>query len=131
MKTYIRSTGDLNFEGINERDQSLVFSGNGSNVSPMEAVAMSLAACSSIDVEIILKKMRQPLVHFSVEVNAERADAIPGIFTKIHLIYKFTGNLSPDKVKRAIEMSMSTYCSVSKMIEKTAEISYDFEIITP
>ena len=80
MKVFVESThGEMNFKGTNERGQSIQFSGNKEAVSPMESVLMAAAACSSIDVEMILKKMRQELKSVHVEIEGTRADAVPAV----------------------------------------------------
>jgi len=132
MKVVLESNfGELNFRGTNERGQSIQLSGNKEAVGPMETVLMAMAACSAIDVEMILKKMRQKCQDIRVEVDATRADAVPAVFTKIQLNYTITGAIKEDKARQAVEMSMTQYCSVSKMIEKSAEISWKVKVIVP
>lgn len=98
-------------------------------VSPMEMVAMGLGGCSSIDILSILQKQRQQIDHFDVEVDGERAtDQVPAVFTSLHLHYRVDGDVEPKKVRRAIELSLDKYCSVSKMLEKAATISYAFTL---
>lgn len=121
--------GDLNFRGTNDRGQSLQFSGNKEAVSPMESVLMAAAACSSIDVEMILKKMRQNVTSVKVKVNGTRADAVPAVFTKIHLHFMISGDLKEEKAKKAVQMSMDEYCSVSIMLAKAVEITYTVEVL--
>ena len=129
MNIVVESThGDLNFKGTNERGQSLQFSGNKEAVSPMEAVLMAAASCSSIDVEMILKKMRQEIKSIKVEVQGTRADAVPAVFTKIHLHYILTGDIKEEKAQKAVAMSMEEYCSVSIMLAKSVEITYSVEV---
>lgn len=120
--------GDLNFRGTNDRGQSLQFSGNKEAVSPMESVLMAAAACSSIDVEMILKKMRQNVKAVHVKATGTRADAVPAVFTKIHLHYMISGDLKEEKAQKAIKMSMEEYCSVSIMLSKSVEITYSVEV---
>ena len=120
--------GDLNFRGTNDRGQSLQFSGNKEAVSPMESVLMAAAACSSIDVEMILKKMRQNVKAVHVKATGTRADAIPAVFTKIHLHYMISGDLKEEKAQKAVKMSMEEYCSVSIMLSKSVEITYSVEV---
>ena len=130
MKVKIQSThGELNFKGTNERGQSLQFSGSSESASPMEAVLMSVAACSAIDVEIFLNKMRQPLDHIEVEVKGDQVDAVPAIFSDIHLHYKIYGDVKPEKATKAVEMSMEKYCSVSIMLQKGVTMTHSHEII--
>ena len=120
--------GSMNYKGTNERGQSLQLSGDQEAPSPMEAVLMAVAGCSSIDVELILKKMRQDLHKIEVEVDSLRADEDPKVFTKIKIHYILHGNIKEEKAKQAIELSMEKYCSVSIMLKKSVEINYDFEI---
>ncbi|MBK8346478.1 MAG: OsmC family protein [Saprospiraceae bacterium] len=129
MKVKLESIhGDLNFKGTNERGQSLQFSGQQEAVSPMESVLMAAAACSTIDVEIILKKMRQDVKSVLVEVEGTRADAVPAVFTKIHMHYIVSGDIKEDKVRKAVEMSMEQYCSVSIMLSKSVQITHSVEV---
>ena len=121
--------GALNYKGTNERGQSIQFSGNKESVSPMETVLMAAAACSSIDVEIFLEKMRQPFDRIEVEVIGNRVDAVPSIFSDIHLHYKIYGDVKPTKAKKAVEMSMEKYCSVSIMLSSSVKMTHSHEVI--
>ena len=97
---------------------------------PMEMVLAGTGGCSAFDVVMILKKGRQAVTACDVSLQAERADSDPKVFTRIHLHYRVKGkNLKPEAVARAIELSKEKYCSASIMIGKTAEITYDFEIV--
>src|SRR6187455_1630387 len=96
---------------------------------PMETVLMGTGACTAFDVVMILKKARQPVTDCVVELDAERAETEPRVFTKIHLHYRVKGNgLDPDKVRKAVELSKEKYCSATIMLAKTAEISYAITI---
>lgn len=129
MKVVLESTyGDLNFKGTNERGQSVQLSGNKEAASPMEAVLMAVAACSSVDIEMLLKKMRQPYKGVSVSVEGIRADTIPAVFTDIFIHYIIYGDVQTSKAKKAVEMSMDKYCSVSIMLSKSVKISHSFEV---
>jgi len=129
MKIKLESThGDLNFKGTNERGQSIQLSGNKEAVSPMETVLMAAAGCSSIDIEIFLKKMRQPVKSIEVDVHGVRKDAVPAVFEKIHLHYILFGNIKEDKAKKAVDMSIEKYCSVSIMLQSSVTITHSFEI---
>ena len=79
----------------------------------------------------ILKKSRQDVVDCVCEIQAERADAVPAVFTKIHMHFVVKGNkLKEAHVKRAVELSAEKYCSASIMLEKAdVEITHDFEMI--
>jgi putative redox protein len=97
---------------------------------PMEMVLAGTGGCSAFDVVMILKKGRQAVTACDVSLQAERADSDPKVFTKIHLHYRVKGrSLKQESVARAIELSKEKYCSASIMIGKTAEITYDFEIV--
>ena len=97
---------------------------------PMEMLLAGTGGCTAFDVVLILKKGRHAVTGCEVALQAERAETEPKIFTKIHFHFRVTGkNLKPDAVARAIELSKDKYCSASIMLGKTAEITYDFEII--
>ena len=117
-------------KGLSVRFDASPIGGEETALTPMENVLASLAACSSYDVLIILKKKRQIITEFTVEATAERReDPPPKIFTKIHLNYVIKGeNVTEEAAKRAIELSMETYCSVGAMLKKVAPITYSFEI---
>lgn len=97
---------------------------------PMEMVLAGTGGCSAFDVVLILKKGRQQVSGCDVSLKAERAESDPKVFTNVHFHYRVTGKqLKTEAVARAIELSKDKYCSASIMIGKTAEITYDFEII--
>lgn len=97
---------------------------------PMEMLLMGMGGCSAFDVVDILKKGRHPVSHCEVRIEAERAETMPKVFTKIHMHYVVSGSgLAEAAVKRAIDLSAEKYCSASIMLGKTAEISHDFEIV--
>ena len=97
---------------------------------PMEMVLIGLGGCSAFDVVEILKKSRQHIEDCQVVLEAERADKIPAVFTKIHMHYLIGGqDLSAKHVKRAVELSVDKYCSVVKMLRPNVDITYDHEII--
>ena len=130
MKVSLKSGETLNsFVATNDKGHEVKLAGDGSAVGPMQSVLMAIAGCSTIDIVMILEKMRQPLEHIEVEVEAERREEIPRTFTKVNLHYKLTGGLKEKKVEQAINSSLEKYCSVSKMIEKSAEITSSYEIV--
>lgn len=96
----------------------------------MEMLLMGLGGCSGIDVVMMLEKGQQDVKDCQIEITSERADGVPAVYTKIHLHFKVTGtDLNEKRVSRAVGLSAEKYCSVSKMLEKTAEMSHDYEII--
>lgn len=104
----------------------------GSNLAmrPMQLMLVGLGGCSSIDVIHLLKKQRQDLQDIQLSVSAEREEGVvPSLFTTIHMHYKLFGPVDPKKAERAICLSVEKYCSVGKLLEKTATITWDFEIL--
>jgi len=96
--------------------------------SPVEVVLMAAGACTGIDVVSTLKKMRQPLEDLDITVLGQRRDEHPRYFESIIVKYVLKGNLEPDKVNRAIELSLKNYCSVTSGLEPKAKVSYEFII---
>ena len=97
---------------------------------PMELVLAGTAACTAFDVVHILRKARQPITDCVVEAEAQRAASDPKVFTALHLRYKVSGrSLERKQVERAVKLSKEKYCSASIMLAKTAEISFDIEIV--
>ena len=131
MKAKVSWLNDMAFVGHSETGHKIVMDGDsdGGAPSPMEMVLMSAGTCSAIDVVSILEKARQKVVDVDVELEAERADTVPKVFTKIHLHFVVTGHDVQEKhVERAVNLSADKYCSVAKMLEKAAEITHTFEI---
>lgn len=100
-------------------------------MSPMQLLLAGIGGCSAIDVISILEKQKQTLTDLVVEVDADRQKLKEGYseFKSIHLHFKFSGELDQKKVERALDLSITKYCSVSKALEKGSEISYDYEIM--
>ena len=96
---------------------------------PMELVLMALGACTATDIVIILKKKRQKLESLEVICSGERAAAPPTVWTKLEILYRLRGHLDDAAVKHAIKLSEEKYCSVSAMLQKTATISWRYEIL--
>jgi putative redox protein len=92
--------------------------------SPMELVLMALCGCTSVDVVSILHKKREPLTSLTVSAVAEQSAEIPRVFTHIQLTYQIGGRVSPKAAEDAVSLSKNKYCSVSKMLEKSATIDW-------
>ena len=104
--------------------------GRNVGMRPMELVLLGAATCTAFDLVLILKKARQPIADCVVEAEAERAETVPRVFTKIHLKYVVAGRgLDPRQVERAVKLSKDKYCSATQMLGKTAEISYEIAIV--
>ncbi|MGE4530653.1 MAG: OsmC family protein [Acidithiobacillus sp.] len=111
-------------------DGSAEIGGHNLGSRPMEMLLMGLGGCSSIDVVMILQKSRQTIRDCVVEIQAQRADEEPKVFTHIHLHFRVSGKaLDPKRVAHAISLSAEKYCSASIMLGKTATITHDFEVV--
>lgn len=129
MKIHLkRLNSDYHFETKNQRGDIVHLDNNSEShpqgSSPMELLLMGIAGCSGIDIVMILKKQQLELSNVEMEVEGFRVDgAIPNIFNKIHLKIYLDGEIPENKARRAVELSLGTYCSVAKILEKSAEIS--------
>lgn len=135
MKTNVKWVEEVTFLGTSETGHQITMDGppdfGGRNLGPrpMELLLMGTAGCTSFDVVHILKKSRQAVTACEVDVDADRADVEPKVFTRIHFHFIVTGkNLKPEQVERAVNLSAEKYCSASIMLGKTATITHDFEI---
>ena len=135
MKSRLTWTGDRTFLGQTESGHSVVIGTAHKNApkpgpSAMELVLMGAGTCSAYDVVSILEKGRQPIEDVLVDLEADRAEEPPKVFTHIHLHFIVKGRgLDPAKVARAIDLSVEKYCSATAMLEKTAKVTHDFEVI--
>nr|VFJ66088.1 MAG: putative redox protein [Candidatus Kentron sp. FW] len=106
------------------------FGGRNLGVRPMEAILIGLGGCTAFDVVSILRKARQPVDDCVVDIEAERAENIPKVFTRIHIHYRVIGQgISEERVERAVSLSTEKYCSATIMLSKAVEITHDYEII--
>jgi putative redox protein len=123
-------------EAKNEEGNSIMMAGSpdlggiNKGMRPMQVLLASLGGCSSMDVLSILNKQKQIVSDYKVVLNGERVkEGDVSLFRDIHIKFIFKGeNLDPDKVARAIKLSMEKYCSVTKTLEPTAKITTSFEI---
>lgn len=136
MKSTIKWVDGAMFVGESGSGHTVVIDGppeaGGRNlgIRPMELVLSGLGACTAFDVVSILKKSRQKVTDCRVELDAERADEVPKVFTRIHIHFVITGqDLKAAAVERAIELSAEKYCSATIMLSASVEISHDFEIV--
>lgn len=136
MRARVKWLDHMSFVGESGSGHSVVMDGAPESggrdlgVRPMEMLLLGLGGCAAFDVVMILQKARQNIKNCEVEVTAERADTEPKVFTKIHLHFIVKGEgVSESKVARAVSLSAEKYCSASKMLEKTATITHDFELI--
>jgi putative redox protein len=110
-------------------DAPLASGGQDSGASPKALLLSGLGGCSGIDVVSILEKMRVPLEGFQVEASAELTEEHPRVFKSIHLRYAFQGaDLDPQKLEKAVTLSLERYCGVSAMLAKAAPITWEIVI---
>ena len=135
MQVVVKWIDGVSFVGESETGHAVVLDGapenGGRNIGmrPMEMLLIGMGACTSFDVMTILKKARQPIVDCVAEIQAERADEIPKVFTKIHVHFVITGNnLNESQVERAVKLSAEKYCSASIMLAKSVTITHGYEI---
>jgi putative redox protein len=95
---------------------------------PMELLLVSLGSCTGMDVISILRKMRQPVTGYQIEVIGERAEEDPKKYLRITIKHIITGAVAADKLAHAIELSDQTYCSVAATLRGVAEIISSYEI---
>ena len=137
MKARIKWVEEATFVGESASGHAVLmdgppdFGGRNLGVRPMELVLLGMGGCTSFDVVHILKKFRQPVTDCVAELEAERADSEPKVFTKIHVHFVVTGKgLDENKVKKAVEMSAEKYCSASIMLGRAGvEITHDYAIV--
>jgi len=139
MKAKIIWGGNAKFIAESETGHSIVMDGppdhGGKNqgARPMEMLLIGMGGCSSFDVIHILKKSRQDIIDCVAEIEAERADEVPSVFTKIHLHFVITGNnLKESMVRNAVKLSAEKYCSASIMLAKGGvDITHSYEMQSP
>ncbi len=136
MKARIKWVEEVSFLGETESGHAVLMdgppAGGGRNLGPrpMEMLLIGTGACTAYDVVTILKKSRQKITDCVVDVQAERAETDPKIFTAIHLHFVVTGKeLKKEQVERAIHLSAEKYCSASIMLGRVAKVTHDYEIV--
>ncbi len=132
MKAQVKWVGKQLFLGTSESGHSMVLDANNGDLapSPMESVLISLGSCSSVDVVSILRKTKQDISGCIVELSGTRANAVPALFTDIHLKFIITGkSIASKHVARAVNLSAEKYCSVALMLNAKVNITHSFSII--
>ena len=136
MKARVKWVEQVSFLGETESNHAVLMDGSptagGRNLGPrpMEMLLIGAGGCTAFDVVGILKKSRQAISDCYVELDAQRAETDPKVFTKIHMHFVVTGkDIKPEVVEKAIKLSAEKYCSASIMLGVTAAITHDFEVI--
>ena len=111
-------------------DASPDIGGTNQGMRPMQLLLSAMGGCSAIDIINILKKQKQPLEDIKVTVTGEREkDAVPSLFTEVHIHFKFFGNVDPEKARKAVSLGVDKYCSVAKTLAYRATITHSFEVV--
>ncbi|MBI5438450.1 MAG: OsmC family protein [Nitrosomonadales bacterium] len=136
MKVRVKWVEQASFLGETESGHTVLMDGpptaGGRNLGPrpMEMLLLGTGGCTNFDVVSILKKSRQAVTDCYVELEAERAETDPKVFTRIHMHFVVKGrDIKPEAVEKAIKLSAEKYCSASIMLGATAAITHDFEVI--
>jgi len=136
MKSRIKLVDSMQFIGTADSGHAVVMDapasagGNSTGSKPSELLLMAFGGCSGMDVISILRKKKQDVTDFEINVNGETPETHPRSFTDIHIEYIVTGrNISEDAVQRAIELSLGKYCMVGTTIGKAAKITHSFKVI--
>lgn len=136
MKVSVALQSGVNFKGQTgtghsiQMDGPAEFGGQNLGARPMETLLVGMGGCASFDVVHILRKRRLSVDSCVADIQAERAETEPKVFTKIHLHFSVQGEgLSDKAVAKAVQLSAEKYCSASIMLGKTADITHSFEII--
>ncbi len=137
MHARVKWLDHMSFVGESGSGHSVVMDGSpehgGRNlgVRPMEMLLIGLGGCTAFDVVLMLQKSRQNVVDVEVSLDAERAEDVPHVFTAIQAHFKVWGtDLNAKHVERAVNLSAEKYCSATKMLEKSADITYTWEIVS-
>lgn len=138
MKVKVKRLNDaVHMEAVNSDGATLQMDGSpdiggiNGGLRPTEMLLAAAAGCSTIDIIGILKKQRQKLDNVTIDVEGDKQKVETwSEFKSIHLHYTFTGDVDEKKAEKAIELSLTKYCSVTKMLEKTAKVTSSFEVIS-
>ncbi len=137
-KAYLKQVKGISFAGKTDSNHWITvdgpenFGGSDAGIRPKELLLLSLAGCTASDVVSILQKKRVKLDDFEINISAEMTEEHPKVFTKIDLEYVFYGDSIAEKdVERAIDLSQTSYCGVTAMLEKALEINHTYKIVKP
>ena len=136
MRARVKWLDHMSFVGESGSGHSIVLDGSpehgGRNlgVRPMETVLIGMGGCTAFDVVLMLQKSRQNVSSLEVELDAERSEEVPQVFTRIGVHFRVAGrDLATRHVERAVTLSAEKYCSVTRMLESTARIETTWEIV--
>lgn len=131
----VRKNDKFNFEAENaggqtvELDANPAIGGEGKGFRPMEMLLIGLGGCSGIDMVNVLTKQKEVIKDIKIKITATRKeDEVPSIFDVINIHFDLTGDLSVQKVERALALTFDKYCSVSNILSRSAEIKFSYAI---
>ncbi len=135
MDAKVTWQGNMGFVGVANSGHEIYLDagegvgGHDAGARPLELMALSLAGCTAMDVISIMRKKRQEVTHFEVQVHADRAPDHPKVFTAIHINYVLHGkNIDPKAVERSMELSEKRYCPAQAMLSQVAPTTLSYEI---
>lgn len=131
----VTHTRKMQFTGINEAglsaamDAPVEHGGEMAGIGPMDMILISLGGCTGMDVIDILRKKRQEVTGYEMNITGKRAEEHPKVYTNIRIEHVVRGkNILPAAVKRAVELSTEKYCSVIGMLKHVVDIDVSFRI---
>jgi putative redox protein len=123
--------GGMRFTALSNRGGQITLNSDSTDFSPMQVLLAALGGCTGMDVVSVLKKMRQDVTGYRIEVDGKRADDHPRVWTEITIRHIVEGNnLSREKVEHAVQLSEEKYCSVAAMLKGTP-IHTEIELVQP
>ena len=130
-----KDTGkDFGFKALDKEGETVAVSAGATleegnaGLSPMQLFLTALGGCMSIDVMLLLKKKKQEVTDYQVDIKTERVDGVPSVFSKIHLTVVVEGIVGEEKLKQSIALSRDKLCSVYKMISKEVEVVFAYKL---
>jgi putative redox protein len=132
-----RLDSDFNFEASNEDGNTIILDaspnigGHNKGMRPMQLLLAAIGGCAAIDIILILKKQKQNINFFDIEVDGEKENTSKegiSLFKTIEVHFILNGNIDLKKAERAVKLSMEKYCSVTKILEPTAIITYKVSV---
>jgi putative redox protein len=131
MRVVLEQDGPAAFEATGGSGGKLVvdgapeIGGQGRGMRPMEVLLSSVASCSAMDVVNILRKQKEPLEHLRVEIEGVRADAVPAPFVRMRLVFIARGSVDPNKLQRAVSLSVDKYCSARATLGAGVDVAWE------
>lgn len=133
---YVKQIKGITFAGKTDSNHWITmdgpeeFGGSNAGIRPKELLLLGLAGCTGSDVITILTKKKVKLADFEINIKADTSDEHPQVFTKLELEYVFYGKeLNVKDIERAIDLSLTKYCSVTAMLQKAMEINHTYRIV--